>query len=106
MLKMQLLSMPLMNLPLISLVLLTATALTATAQASYPQDVVARYIEDCTAGRGAQARAVCTCIINGMQAKYTYEEFQILNSQISQTNTVPASVNSIIQACKTNPKSF
>jgi hypothetical protein len=89
-----------------SLLLLTATAFVANAQTAYPKSVVAQYIEDCTAGRGDQARAVCTCIIKGIQSRYTYEEFQILNSQIRQTGSVPASLNKIIKTCKANPSSF
>ncbi|MBW4470790.1 MAG: hypothetical protein KME45_10365 [Stenomitos rutilans HA7619-LM2] len=86
-----------------TLLLLAATTLVTQAQASYPRNVVAQYIKDCTAGRGAQARAVCACIIKGIQLKYTYEEFQILNSQINQTGSVPASLNNIIKTCKANP---
>jgi len=93
-------------MPFISVLLLTTATLTANAQSAYPKSVVAQYIEDCTAGRDAQARAVCTCIINGMQSRYTYEEFQIINSQISQTGNVPSSLNKIIKACKANPNAF
>lgn len=98
--------MRLLPLSFISLLLLATTTLAANAQAAYPKKVVDQYIEDCTAGRGSQARAVCTCIINGIQSKYTYEEFQILNSQISQTGNVPISLNKIIRACTANPSSF
>jgi type IV secretory pathway VirB2 component (pilin) len=100
------LKMRLFPISFMTVLLLAMTTLVANAQASYPKKVVAQYIEDCTAGRGTQARAVCTCIINGIQSKYTYEEFQILNSQISQVGNVPARLNNIIRACKANPNSF
>jgi len=93
-------------MPFMSVLLLTTATLTANAQSAYPKNVVAQYIEDCTAGRDAQARAVCTCIINGMQSRYTYEEFQILNSQISQTGKVPAGLTKIIKVCRANPNAF
>jgi|GEM_PF-3071783 len=98
--------MRLLQTSFISLLLLATTTLMANAQAAYPKNVVAQYIEDCTAGREDQARAVCTCIINGMQARYTYEEFQILNSQISQAGKVPAGLTNIIKVCKANPNAF
>ncbi|MBW4693306.1 MAG: hypothetical protein KME27_16260 [Lyngbya sp. HA4199-MV5] len=98
--------MHLFPISFITALFLATTTLAANAQASYPKKVVAQYVEDCTAGRGNQARVVCTCIINGIQAKYTYEEFQILNSQISQIGKVPARLNNIIKACKANPNSF
>lgn len=98
--------MRLLQMPLIGLLLLTSTAAIANAQGSYPKDVVAQYIEDCTAGRGDQALAICTCIIKGLQAKYTFQEFKALNSQIVKTGKAPVGLSNIIKKCKANPTAF
>ncbi len=72
----------------------------------YPQKVVDQYIEDCSAGRGGPAAATCRCIINGIQATYTYAEFQILNQQISQTGQIPPRLTEIIKTCRNRPSAY
>jgi hypothetical protein len=72
----------------------------------YPKAVVDQYVEDCSARRGGQAAATCRCIINGIQATYTYQEFQVINRQISQTGQAPPRLAEIIKTCRVRPTSF
>lgn len=93
-------------LSIASFLLTTVPILSASAQTqySYPQDVVNQYIEDCTAGRGAQARQVCVCTINELQATYSFEDFQIFNQQVVRTNKLPIELSTIIKACEAKSK--
>ena len=89
-------------------VLLSSLIVEVNAQpkASYPQKVVDQYVENCTAIRGAQARSICRCIINGTQSVYSYEEFNLLNKQIEQTGKLTGKLSKIVADCKGYPNSY
>jgi hypothetical protein len=80
-------------------------ASSATPPNTYPQAVIDQYIKDCSAGRGGQASTICRCIITGIQATYTYPEFQILNRQIAETGQTPPRLTEIVKSCRARPSS-
>ncbi|EKQ66696.1 hypothetical protein OsccyDRAFT_4485 [Leptolyngbyaceae cyanobacterium JSC-12] len=93
----------------ISLVVIIAPMTTAIAQqrTTYPRDVVEQYISSCSGRQAGQIRAVCRCIISGIQGQYTYQQFQRLNEEIARTGKVQdARLNRIIQDCKSNSNTY
>jgi hypothetical protein len=89
-----------------SLCLLALSITSATAQQRpYPPEVVRSYIASCTANRGSEVETICACTIRKIQAKYTFEEFKRINSQIETTGKIPPGLVEILNTCQANPNS-
>ncbi|MDX2229480.1 MAG: hypothetical protein NW220_07570 [Leptolyngbyaceae cyanobacterium bins.349] len=98
-----------LSVSVISLLAVMASMTTAIAQpqTAYPRAVVEQYVKSCSGGQGGQVRAVCRCIIAGIQKQYTYEKFQQLNAEITRTGKVQdPELNRIIQACRANSNTY
>ncbi len=64
---------------------------------AYPSDVIARFIKNCAAGRGAQVENICACTIRKIQSQYTLEEFQQINEGIKP---MPPEMTEMLNSCK------
>lgn len=92
--------------PFTSLCLLILTSTRISAQAKpYPSEVVKNYIETCTASRGPEVEAICSCTIRKIQDVYTLEEYQTINSQLQKTGKLPPALIIILNACQDDPNS-
>ena len=89
---------------------ITATAIApadAQQRPAYPREFVEQYVNSCSSGQTGQARAICQCMIAGIQRRYSYQQFQRLNEKIARTGKIQdANLNQIIQACRTNSKTY
>ena len=79
----------------------------AEQRTAYPREVVEQYVNSCSGRQAGQIRAVCRCIISGIQKQYTYQQFQRLNEEIIRTGKVQDSgLNRIIQECRANSSTY
>jgi type IV secretory pathway VirB2 component (pilin) len=96
-------------LAVLSLVVATTAIAPANAQqrTAYPREFVEQYVNSCSSGQTGQARAICQCMIAGIQRRYTYQQFQRLNEAIARTGKIQdANLNQIIQACRANSNTY
>ncbi len=63
---------------------------------SYPSEVVQSFMESCVSNGGTEA--MCSCVIEGIQAEYSLEEFTQITTEI-ETKEPPAKLVEIAQSC-------
>lgn len=62
---------------------------------NYPPEAVAQFIQGCSAGHPPSMQNTCRCIIQGIQAQYTYAQYQAL----AQAGKINSEGQNIISSC-------
>lgn len=75
------------------------TATNGSVESSYPPEVVDRFLENCTGGDPAMERT-CTCAIEEIQERYSFEEFVELEQEIQAGRDDGTVLAELLQACQ------
>ncbi len=75
------------------------------AQNDYPEEIKTSFVDNCTQSglsQGAtieQIEPICTCLINGIETEYTYQEFQAIEKQLQAGEQPPTKLVEIMSNC-------
>lgn len=67
----------------------------------YPEAAVKAFMNSCTKDRGAKAEAVCSCSINKIQDKYSFEQFRKMIKDAKASGEKPKELREIVKYCAT-----
>lgn len=73
-----------------------------TGGAGYPEEARARFMQSCRIGGGTQEQ--CRCVLDKVQQRYTYEEFQALERDIAGSDRPPSEYVQLAQSCAAQPQ--
>lgn len=71
----------------------------------YPPELANNFVSSCVNAATADgvdtqiAENICKCYLSGIQNEYTYEEFQAINSRVSNGEPLPSEFNQIVNDC-------
>ncbi|TVR06521.1 MAG: hypothetical protein EA395_14155 [Phormidium sp. GEM2.Bin31] len=72
---------------------------TGSLESGYPREAVDRFLENCTGGDPAMERT-CTCAIEEIQARYSFEEFVELEQEIEAGRDDGTVLAELLQVCQ------
>lgn len=75
-----------------------ANAPIASGGNQYPAEDVTAFVNACS-NTGKTKPAICTCAMNQIQQKYTYEQFKQFAGTIDQTKQLPPEFVQIVASC-------
>jgi hypothetical protein len=70
----------------------------STDKAAYPEEVVQNFMDSCMKSGGNQAQ--CSCSINKIQERYSFDEFKQVEAEIQRTNELPSGMVEILESCR------
>lgn len=65
----------------------------------YPEAAVKFFMNSCTKNKGAKAEAVCSCSINKIQDKYSFEQFRQMIKDAKASGEKPKELRDIVKSC-------
>jgi hypothetical protein len=68
-----------------------------TAKNVYPAEVTKNFMKGC---QFKSKKEYCSCVLNSLQAKYTFAEFRKVDEEARTTRKVPDAVQLIFDSCK------
>lgn len=77
-----------------------AMALTACGQADgeWTQDVRDNFMSECLPSSGGEEE-YCLCVLEQLEDTYTLEEFETIEQELIETDTMPAELEEMIDGC-------
>ncbi len=88
-----------MTRPLIPILVLVM-ALTACSPTGdeWTQEVRDNFMSECLPSSGGE-QAYCECVLEDLESTYTLEEFEAIEQEIIESDTMPPEIEEMIDAC-------